>query len=133
MITSRRIHEIDRPSIDSALGRDAFHVGTKSDTFYQEGVVTNVYEDDDGPIFILRAQKALRIEMLFFDNGAKARNATAMLEGWKQLLHMASVNGFKEIVTSTNSSKLRDFAVNMLGMQETNVGGEIELKIAIGA
>ena len=131
MISSRRIEEVDRPSVNQALARDQFHIGTKSDTFYQEGVLTNVYEDEDGPIFLLRAQKALRIEMLFFDNTAKTRNAAAMIEGWKQLLQTARAGGFKEIVTSTNSPKLRDFAVNVLGMQETNVSGEIELKIGI--
>lgn len=131
MISSRKIDELDRPSIKQALARDQFHIGTEADAFYQEGVVTNVYEDSDGPVFLLRATKALRIDMLFFSNDAKERNAKAMLDGWNQLVQMARANGFKEIVTSTNSPKLRDFAVKLLGMQETNVAGEIELKIGI--
>jgi hypothetical protein len=131
MITSRRITETDRTSIKHALAQDTFHPDTNSDVFYQEGVITNAYDDAEGTIFILRAQKALRIEMLFFDNEDKERNAQAMIEGWKHLLIMARAGGFKEIVASTNSPHLRDFAIKFLGMKETNTNGETELTIGL--
>lgn len=128
MISSRRIEESDRVRIEQALARDSYHPDTKADTFYASGAITNVYEDAEGPIFLLRASKALRIEMLFFNNAANERNAAAMLDGWAKLVESAKAGGFTEIVTSTNSPKLKNFAIKFLGMVETNVGEETELK-----
>jgi len=128
MISSRRIEESDRVRIEQALARDEFHPGTKPEAFYANGTMTNVYEDAEGSVFLLRASKALRIEMLFFNNNANERNANAMLDGWAKLVESAKAGGFTEIVTSTNSPKLKNFAIKFLGMVETNVGEEIELK-----
>ena len=131
MITSRKIDLNDRESIDEALARDSFHPTTKSEAFYEAGVLSNIYTDEQGDVLVLRAQKALRIEMIFFDNAASLRNAKAMIEGWKQLLTTVKTAGFKEVVTSTNSPKLKEFAIRVLGFQETNYGDEVELKIGI--
>ena len=133
MISSRRIHEIDRPSIDTALARDQFHIGTKSDTFYQEDVLTNLYEDEDGPIMLVRGSKSLRIDMLFFDNSDKVRNKAAMLAGFQKLADGAKAAGFTEITTSTNSLTLLNFATVKVedggfGFEKVNVNGEIALR-----
>lgn len=128
MISSRRIEESDRARIEQALARDEFHPGTKPEAFYANGTMTNVYEDAEGSVFLLRASKALRIDMLFFNNNANERNANAMLDGWAKLVESAKAGGFTEIVCSTNSPKLKNFAIKFLGMVETNVGEEIELK-----
>ena len=130
MITSRRVEEKDRIVIEQALAQDAFHPDTKADVFYQNNMVSNVYSDSIGDVFVLRASKALRIEMIFLNNQDHARNAKAMLAGWKVLVQGAKAGGFTEIVASTNSSQLRDFAIKFLEMElvETAENHETELR-----
>jgi hypothetical protein len=130
MISSRRIEESDRVRIEQALARDEFHPGTKPEAFYANGTMTNVYEDAEGSVFLLRASKALRIEMLFFNNNANERNANAMLDGWAKLVESAKAGGFTEIVCSTNSEKLLNFAIKFLGLEkvQTSSNNEVELR-----
>lgn len=131
MVTSRKITEQDRASIADALDRDLFHQGTPPEVFYAAGTFANVYEDEDGIVLFLRARKALRIEMVFSNNADSQRNAAAMIAGWKALVENAKKNGFSEIVASTNSAQLREFAIQMFGMRETNIGEEHELTVSI--
>lgn len=133
MVTSRQITETDRPSLAQALDRDIFHQGTKVDAFYEKGTMTNVYEDEQGPVLVLRASRSLRIDMMFFDNDARLRNKAVMLEGFQALLHGARQAGFKEITTSTNSPALLKFATlkeedGGFGFEEVTVNGEVALR-----
>lgn len=130
MISSRRIEEKDRADIEAALIKDAFHQGTKADAFYKEGTISNIYEDEAGPIFALRASRSLRIDMMFFSNDDHARNKDAMLAGWPKLLEGAKAAGFTEITTSSNSLKLVAFAERILGFErvQTIENGETALR-----
>lgn len=130
MVTSRQIDELDRAAIKRALGQDKFHVGTKADVFYQYGALTNVYEDEDGPIMLVRGSKSLRIDMLFFDNEDSVRNREAMMTGWRALIENAKRSGFSEIVTSSNSPALVEFGCKFLGFEkmQTEENKEIALR-----
>lgn len=133
MVTSRRIEETDRVSIDEALTRDQYHPGTKSDVFFLDNVVTNVYEDEAGPIMLVRASRSLRIDMMFFENVDVVRNKAAMLAGFQKLVDGVKAAGFTEITTSTNSPSLLKFATRPkelggFGFEEVNVNGEIALR-----
>jgi len=130
MVTSRRVEEKDRASIIAALANDRFHQGATSDAFYKEGTISNLYEDDFGPIFVVRASRSLRIDMMFFSNEDHKRNKAAMLAGFQKLLDGAKAGGFNEIVCSTNSIKLLAFAKKVFGFEEvqTPENAEIELR-----
>lgn len=133
MVTSRHITEDDKASIQQALANDQFHRSTSADAFYDEGTLSNIYEDEDGPILLLRGSRSLRIDMMFFDNSAKVRNREAMLAGFQKLVDGAKAAGFKEITTSTNSPALLKFATMKIedggfGFEEVNVNGEVALR-----
>jgi hypothetical protein len=133
MITSRRITETDRTSIKHALAQDTFHPDTNSDVFYQEGVITNAYEDEKGISLFVRAYKVLHIDLLCFDNGDHVRNRIALEAGWPALVAGARAGGFKEIVTSVNGPALLKFVTKKIedggfGFKEVNVNGEISLR-----
>jgi len=133
MVTSRRIEEKDRTSIEQGLAHDTFHPGTKADAFYLPNVLTNVYEDEAGPIMLVRAARSLRIDMMFFDNKDYKRNKEAMLAGFDTLCAGAKAAGFLEITTSTNSPALLRFATKKredggFGFEEVNVNGEVALR-----
>jgi len=133
MITSRKIDLNDRESIDEALARDAFHPTTKSEAFYEPNTFTNVYEDEGGPIMLVRASRSLRIDMMFFSNEDSERNRAAMLAGWDALIAGAKKSGFSEITTSSNSPALVAFGCRVLGFEkvQTEANGEVALLKAI--
>jgi hypothetical protein len=133
MISSRRIEESDRVRIEQALARDTFHPDAKSDIFYQEGVITNAYEDEAGIALFVRAYKVLHIDLLCFDNGDHVRNRAALEAGWPALVAGARAGGFKEIVTSVNGPALLKFVTKKIedggfGFEKIEVNGEIALR-----
>ena len=136
MITSRRIEESDRAKVEESLARDKFHPNTKADVFFPKQAdgnpdprfVTNIYEDAEGPLMVVRGSRALRIELIFIDNAEFARNKEALIAGWQAMIEGAKRAGFTEIVASTNSPMLRRFAKRAFGFVETNVDGEVEIK-----
>jgi hypothetical protein len=134
MITSRQVDLLrDRDTLEDALSRDEFHRGTDVSAFFQPGTITNVYEDENGPIVWLRASRSLRIDMMFFDNADRLRNKEAMVVGFRKLVEGAKAAGFAEITTSTNSPALLKFATISIedggfGFEEVNVNGEVALR-----
>lgn len=127
MLTSRRLEESDREMLTESLSRDEFHKGTTSDFFYENGTVSNVYNLDDSPVVVLRACKALRLDIQFLDNEDKRRNAAALMGGFQALVEMARANGFKELVFCSTSPLLVEFCKKHFGYEE--VEGELRLKI----
>jgi hypothetical protein len=130
MITSRAITELDRADIKASLERDEFHRGTKADAFFQKGSVTNVYNDENGPILYLRASRSLRIDMMFFNNTDRSRNKDAMVAGFQKLVDSARAAGFAEITTSSNSPALVEFGCRVFGFErvQTDANGEVALR-----
>jgi hypothetical protein len=130
MVTSRHIEDADRAGIEAALAHDTFHPDTKADAFYLPNVLTSVYEDEAGPIMLVRGARSLRIDMLFFSNTDSKRNREAMLAGWETLASGAKNAGFLEITTSSNSPALVAFACKVLGFEQvqTEQSGEIALR-----
>src|ERR1700676_3997725 len=106
MITSRRITETDRASIEQALARDFFHPGTPSNVFFEPGTVTNIYEEDHQPVLLVKVYKCLHLDLLCYDNADTVRNKHVLQAGWIKLIADAKANGFKEIVTSVNGPEI---------------------------
>ena len=128
MISSRQVVEEDRTDIAQALVRDRFHAGITTDVFYKPGTISNIYEDAEGPVFVLRASKSLRIDMMFFSSKDSKRNAAAMIAGWEKLAESAKAAGFTEVTTSSNSPLLVRFAEKFLGFEKVQVGNEVALR-----
>ena len=133
MITSRRIEETDRASVEQALARDTFHPGVTADVFWEPGTLTNVYEYDKKPILLVRVYKCLHIDLMCYDNSDVVRNKAVLEAGWEKLVTSAKESGFKEIITSVNGKALFRFLTKKVedggfGFEEVAVGGEVALR-----
>ena len=133
MITSRRIEETDRASVEQALARDTFHPGVTADVFWEPGTLTNVYEYDKKPVLLVRVYKCLHLDLMCYDNSDVVHNKAVLEAGWEKLVTSAKDNGFKEIITSVNGKALHRFLTKKVeeggfGFQEVNVGGEVALR-----
>jgi hypothetical protein len=133
MITSRRIAETDRASIEQALARDTFHPGVRADVFYEPGTLTNIYEYDREPVLAVRVYKSLHLDLMCYDNADVERNRKVLEAGWQKLVASAKENGFKEIVTAVNGAALLKFLKRPVtqggfGFEEISVNGEIALR-----
>jgi hypothetical protein len=133
MVTSRRIAETDRASIEQALARDTFHPGVTADVFYEPGTATNIYEYDHNPVLVVRVYKSLHLDLMCYDNADVERNRKVLEVGWPKLVASAKANGFKEIVTSVNGPALYRFLTKKVeeggfGFEEVQINGEIALR-----
>jgi len=133
MITSRRIEETDRASVEQALARDTFHPGVTADVFWEPGTLTNVYEYDKKPVLLVRVYKCLHLDLMCYDNSDVEHNKAVLEAGWEKLVTSAKASGFKEIITSVNGKALHRFLTKKVeeggfGFQEVNVGGEVALR-----
>jgi hypothetical protein len=133
MVTSRRISETDRAGVEQALARDFFHPDAKADTFFEPGTITNVYEDDQQPVLLVKVYKCLHLDLMCYDNADTVRNKAVLQAGWIKLIADAKANGFKEIVTSVNGPALLKFLTKKVedggfGFEEVNVDGQIGLR-----
>lgn len=130
MVTSRHIEEADIAVLVASLAQDVFHPGVKTEVFYEPGTLTNVYEDEAGPIMFVRGCRSLRIDMCFVNNGDNERNKAAMLAGFEKLAAGAKAAGFKDIVTSSNSPVLVAFGEKYFGFvrMQAQENGEVALR-----
>jgi hypothetical protein len=133
MVTSRRIAESDRASIEQALARDTFHPGVSADVFFEPGTLTNVYEYDRETVLLVRVYKSLHLDLVCYDNADVERNKKVLEAGWPKLVASAKANGFKEIITSVNGPALLRFLTKKVedggfGFEEVNVNGEVALR-----
>jgi hypothetical protein len=110
MISSRFVEAEDRPMLQAALDRDQFHPGRSADVFYEHGTITSLYCDEIGPVFMVRAHKALHVDLVCLDNH-DPRNADAMRAAWMNLCEHAKKAGFKQIVTEVNGPALLKFCL----------------------
>jgi hypothetical protein len=113
MVTDRLMEEADESMLGLSLDADVHHKRTPVAFFKQDGSITKVYEDKQGPICFARVTKSLRLDIHFLDNGDERRNASVLFQGIKPLVENARANGFTEIVFTTNVEKLKDFCVKV--------------------
>jgi hypothetical protein len=114
MVTDRLMNGLeDELNLAMSLTLDEHHHDTPVSFFKQEGTLTKVYEDKQGPICFARVTKSLRLDIHFLDNGDERRNASVLFQGIKPLVENARANGFTEIVFTTNVEKLKDFCVKV--------------------
>ena len=133
MITSRRIEETDRASVEQALARDTFHPGVTADVFWEPGTLTNVYEYDKKPILLVRVYKCLHLDLMCYDNSDVEHNKAVLEAGWEKLVTSAKANGFKEIITTVNGAALLRFLTRPVeqggfGFEKVENAGETALR-----
>jgi len=117
MVTNRSLESKDLPILQAALGQDTFeHCEAKNYTM--DNSFSVVYEDEQGPIGVLRYTKTLRLVCVFCDNEDKQRNAVGAIQAVKDAIVQAKANGFVDVICETESESLKKFYVNHLGFKE---------------
>ena len=128
MITSRFLTEDDYPLLAESLSTDEYHKETALGFFLEEGTVTSVFEDVDGPVLFVRGQplihsehqrfKMIRLDIQFLNNLNAKRNMKTMLTGFPLLEQRAKENGFTGFIFMSTAPFLRKFCVRRLGFLE---------------
>lgn len=114
-ITNRLLTPEDEANLTVSLALDKEHPDLEAEFFAEPGCVTNVYEDESGPICYVRGSAALRLDIHWVDNGDAKRNRRAILEGFPDLVARARGNDFKQVIFDSVSPMLRKFCTKRLG------------------
>lgn len=111
MVTDRLMTELDETALSFSLAADEHHFETPVEFFKQDGAITKIYEDEQGPICFVRVAKSLRLDIHFMDNEDNKRNASVLFQGIGPLVEQAKASGYTEICFTTNVDKLKEFCV----------------------
>ena len=118
MITSRPLESLDQDMLKRALDQDTYeHAGVGD--YSCPNVYSEVYEDEVGPIGILRYSKTLRLMTVWCDNKDRERNAASVIKAIGDAVEKAKASGFTEIVFNTESPTLAKFCMTQLGFEES--------------
>jgi hypothetical protein len=126
MITTRWIRPEDQELIAESLKTDEYHFGNDAEFFYDPNACCNVYEDENGPIMFLRGciyqgnPELVGIDIQFMSNDDSRRNMEALLLANNVWAAQCKENGFKELVFSTRSLRLKRFCMKYLGFAEVD-------------
>lgn len=124
-MTHRPLGESDLPMLQKALDQDTFeHADAKQYTM--DNSFSEVYEDEAGPIGVLRYTKTLRLTTVWYDNHDRKRNAASVIQAISDAVTKAKASGFTEIVFNTESPTLAAFC-QTLGFAESK--GEYVLHV----
>jgi hypothetical protein len=117
-ITSRPLEVMDLPMLQRALDQDKFEHFEAAD-YTRDSAFSKVYQDEQGPIGVLRYTKTLRLVTVWCDNSDSRRNAASIIQAIKDSVELAKANGYTEIIFKTQSHKLANFCVENLGFVES--------------
>lgn len=125
MVNYRLLHAEDYELLVSSLAHDEYHTTMSPAFFVEPETLTNVYEDEDGPVMFVRGKgytdedgMGLRLDIQYVSNEDRRRNRRVMLEGFSGLVSRAKANGFKKITFDSDVPLLRAFCVRRLGFRE---------------
>lgn len=107
-ITTRPLELLDIPLLQRALDQDQFEHATVPQ-YTMDGAFSEVYEDKDGPIGILRYTKTLRLVCVWCDNKDLKRNAVGAAKAVRDAITKAKTNGYTDIIFETESPTLQKF------------------------
>lgn len=112
----RNLTPKDRPMLEKWIADDPEHVGVSADFFYAPNTTGYVFEDEHGPVLILRASRCLRIDMQFQQNQAE-RTAKTLKWGCAWLEDKAKRAGFVEMAFESMFPPLMRFCTRHLGFK----------------
>lgn len=117
MIISRPLEQKDLTVLQRALDQDEYeHAGAPDYT--RNGAYSEIYEDEKGPIAVLRYTKTLRLVGVWCDNKDFRRNALATMKALEDATNKAKASGFSDIIFTTESPTLARFC-KRLGFEKS--------------
>ncbi len=126
-MTSRPLGVADLPMLQRALDQDEYEHLEVPD-FTMDSAYSVVYEDEHGPIGILRYTKdsdgRLRLVTVWCENTDKQRNGKSIVVAIADTVQLARTSGYKAIVFETENLALAKFCIDKLGFKK-NKGGYV--------
>jgi len=116
-MNSRPLEEKDIPMLEKALDQDTYEHNEPND-YVMKNAYSVVYEDEQGPIGVLRYTKTLRLVCVWCDNADKRRNAASAVQAVKDAVAQAKANGYTDVTCATESPLLKKFFVEQCGFKE---------------
>ena len=108
MVTSRPLEVSDLPMLQTALDQDQYeHLDAKNYTM--DNSFSEVYEDKNGPVGVLRCTKTIRMVSVWCDNKNKRRNAAVTIKAVQNVIERAKAAGFLNIIFETDNEELASF------------------------
>ena|ERR1035437_8991057 len=117
-ITSRPLEQADLDMLQRALDHDEFEHADVS-AYTKNTAYSEVYEDEVGPIGVLRYTKTLRLMTVWCDNKDRVRNAASVIKAINDAVAKAKASGFTDIIFNTQSPTLAKFCITKLGFEES--------------
>ena len=118
-MTNRPLTQDDLPMLQMALDKSP-HQDQRVEHYVGENKYCEIYEDESGPIGILRYTKTLRLCAAWVNNEDRARNAASIIQAIEDAVVKAKANGFTEIVFQSDSPTYAKFCIDKLGFQESH-------------
>ncbi len=120
-MTSRPLGVADLPMLQRALDQDEYeHLEVPN--FTMDSAYSVVYEDERGPIGILRYTRdqddRLRLVTVWCDNADSHRNGKSIVVAIADTVRLAKTGGYKEIVFFTENPSLARFCIDRLGFEK---------------
>lgn len=119
MITSRPLQGDDIPMLQQAMDDSVFHPGQNAKSYAGKNMFATVYEDEQGPIGVLKYTKTLRLRTIWCDEKDRIRNGASIVQAIEDSVKMARESGFTEVIFQTDNLALARFCVDRLGFEES--------------
>jgi hypothetical protein len=79
------------------------------DFYFESGTKSAIYEDEEGPVVVVRYSTALVLDMDFNPDAGKERIKKIMREGFPEVAAGAAKQGFKHLIFDSLSKPLISF------------------------
>ena len=119
MITHRALVQADLDMLGRALAQDEYPHAKLYD-YIRDNTFSEVYEDEAGPIGVIRYTKTLRFIAVLCDNKDKRRNAAVVIKALSDAIAQAKANGYTEVTFTSDSPSLIKFCIDRCGFVERN-------------
>ena len=104
----RPVTDDDREMIAGWIANEPAHKASSPDYYFEPGTKSVIYEDTEGPVFVVRYSSALRVD-IDFANVEKERIRQALKNEFPAVAEQARSQGFKHIVFDSVSKTLVAF------------------------
>lgn len=115
-MTERILEEKDKPWLAEWIAAEPDHRDNSAEFYFQPKTKSIVYEDEQGPVFVVRYSTAVRVDTEFNPTAEKERIRAMLTSVVPEVAKTAKAQGFSELVFTSVSKRLIAFC-RLLGFK----------------
>lgn len=115
-MTERILEEKDKPWLAGWIAAEPIHQENSPEFYFQPKTKSIVYEDEQGPVFVVRYATAVRVDTEFNPMADKGRIRAMLKKVVPEVAATAQAQGFLELVFTSASKPLIAFC-RLLGFK----------------